>query len=390
MRVKRIRAIPGKSYLLIGAIILSVLAAELLLRAFAIHDHFIYPPRLHRIFHPHKTVMPGVEGESHFRINGSGIRGADFSPDQKWRVLSIGGSTTECLYLDDTETWPSLLERSLNAASADGTVWVGNAGKSGHTTRHHILAIHKFLEQYPRLDTIVLLVGVNDFQKRLAHDKEYRPFYYDSLTASERLELLEKTFAVFPRHDPGGPAYRRTQIWQALAKAKNRLFPSPIPEALIQDESGRVLIGLRKHRKNALMLRDTLPDLTEALDEYGRNIDRIIDIAREKGVCPVFVTQPVMWRENLAPHLEDLLWFGRVGPPQHKVLNEYYSVKALAKGMAAYNKTLGETCRARNVAHVDLAAILPADTTTFYDDCHFNESGARRVADALTEALCAR
>ena len=38
----------------------------------------------------------------------------------------------------------------------------------------------------------------------------------------------------------------------------------------------------------------------------------------------------------------------------------------------------------------DLAAHVPRDTTAFYDDVHFNESGARIVADLVTRHLLDR
>jgi hypothetical protein len=47
-------------------------------------------------------------------------------------------------------------------------------------------------------------------------------------------------------------------------------------------------------------------------------------------------------------------------------------------------------CRERGLECVDLAAKLPRDTSVFYDDCHFNESGARRVAEVLAEHLLGR
>jgi hypothetical protein len=71
-----------------------------------------YPwlPNLHRIFRPDPNIMPGVQGESNFIVNSQGVRGDEFSPDDDYRILAIGGSTTECLYLDQTEAWPYLVQ----------------------------------------------------------------------------------------------------------------------------------------------------------------------------------------------------------------------------------------------------------------------------------------
>lgn len=46
-----------------------------------------------------------------------------------------------------------------------------------------------------------------------------------------------------------------------------------------------------------------------------------------------------------------------------------------------------EVCADRRVECLDLAAMLPKDDTVFYDDVHFNEAGAERVAAAVAERL---
>ena len=47
-----------------------------------------------------------------------------------YRILTLGGSSTECLVLDQTEAWPQLLQDRLNETNKY-QVWVGNAGQSG-------------------------------------------------------------------------------------------------------------------------------------------------------------------------------------------------------------------------------------------------------------------
>jgi hypothetical protein len=79
------------------------------------------------------------------------------------------------------------------------------------------------------------------------------------------------------------------------------------------------------------------------------------------------------------------LWFGW-GPG----FTYFYSIEALIGGMAAYNNQLLTTCDERQVECVDLATALPKDMTVFYDDVHFNESGAKEVSRVLTDYLLAQ
>ena len=65
----------------------------------------------------------------------------------------------------------------------------------------------------------------------------------------------------------------------------------------------------------------------------------------------------------------------------------YYTVRALNEGMTGYNAALLQVCKDRGVECIDLASLLPKDLTTFYDDEHFNENGAARVAEIVAEYL---
>jgi lysophospholipase L1-like esterase len=137
-------------------------------------------------------------------------------------------------------------------------------------------------------------------------------------------------------------------------------------------------------------MREVLPDLSTALDEYARNLTQIIAVAKEKSVRLIFITQPSMWKPRLPDNLEALLWLGGVGDFQKELGDPYFSAAALEKGMKAYNNTLLRVCRERQIECIDLAPTLEKDTTVFFDDVHFNEVGARKVAGAVSQYLLER
>jgi hypothetical protein len=143
----------------------------------------------------------------------------------------------------------------------------------------------------------------------------------------------------------------------------------------------------RKNRQQAKEIRNELPDLASALGEYTRNIHHIIDMAQEKGVRVILVTQPTMWKSNLPKTLEDLLWLGGVGNFMNESGKDYYSSEALQEGIDRYNNTLLEICRERALECVDLSSMLEKDITVFYDDVHFNESGAQMVSTILSNFI---
>src|SRR5215212_4764730 len=136
----------------------SLILGELALRLSSPGRYYVWEPGTRQIFRPMPAIMPGVEGESRFYINEHGLRGDAFSPDQDYRILAVGGSTTECLYLDEAEAWPHLLQELLNAKPGP-RAWVGNVGKSGQMTRNHVVQVEKLTRQYPGIDAVLLLAG---------------------------------------------------------------------------------------------------------------------------------------------------------------------------------------------------------------------------------------
>lgn len=162
------RTILGLTLTLVS-LALALVLGELALRLASPGRYYVWEPGIRKIFRPMPSIMPGIQGESRFFINEHGLRGDPFSPDQGYRILAVGGSTTECLYLDQTEAWPRLLQERLNAGSGR-RVWVGNVGKSGQMTRNHLVQVETLTRQYPRIDAVLLLAGVNDLMRRLKEE----------------------------------------------------------------------------------------------------------------------------------------------------------------------------------------------------------------------------
>lgn len=370
----------GSLILLLLSCILAISGVEVGLRTFFVEGRYVLPPNSKATLTPSPEIMPGVAGVATFSINSSGIRGDDFSNDQRYRILAVGGSTTVCSYLDDLEAWPYLLQRLLNVKPGF-KVWVGNIGRSGLNTRHHIVQLDNLLAQYPRIDAVILLVGVNDFVSRLKRETDYDGVSY--LSPEESYEIDTAAFFIGP-DPPNRPFYKRTQIWKRLRQIKQTFT---ILTDYIEDPKGNIYLKWRSHRQNAPLFRDTLPNLSSALTEYSNNLNRIIDVTRERGVRVIFVTQPFLWRRDLPNELRSLLWMGGIGDYQHQSGKEYYSVEALASGMGMYNETLLTVCKKRRIECIDLEPSLPKDTTVFYDDVHFNISGSRKVADIVSHYL---
>lgn len=381
--------------LAIGAgLLVGVVASELLLRGIAPlpERYLLYQPHMQITFDIPDGELPGVSGPAHFAISSIGLRADELPPHADFRVLAIGGSTTLDAYLDQPETWTQRLQQRLAAAPGAPRVWVGNAGKSGHRTREHRLQARQLLDELPKMDVVLLLVGANDMLRRLSEDQRYDPHFFARPDAER--ELMPLAFDYVPLQlRKSEPFYARTELW-SRARQVRRLVMRIVKgraSGTVEDVEGVNLRNWRANRRAALALRDALPELGPALEEYAENLTWIVQTVRERGAEPVLVTQPSLWRADLPEALQRLLWLGGVGDFQRVGARaEYYSIGALAQATARYNETLLEVCRREQLACIDLASVLPKSDAAFYDDAHFNEAGADLVARTLAEALLPR
>jgi lysophospholipase L1-like esterase len=328
--------------------------------------------------------VKGAGDESTLTINAQGMRGDPLPQDDRPQLLAIGGSTTICTYLDDADAWPWLVQRRVESALGPGSLWVGNVGRPGHTTTHHLLQMQKLLAQYPRIDGVLMLVGINDMVWRVQALRD--PVKLPAKGSDQSLRLA---FSVFPGWDADSPWYRRTGIARFLTSRSWRL-PGQRAQGPLVDARGEFVVRAREHRSQVTSFLEDLPGLPDGLALYRKTLNEIVDAAQAAGARLIFLTQPTLWREGLTPAEEASLWMGgprfdRLGPGA-----QFHSVRALADGMARYNQALLEVCRERGVECIDIAGQLPRDGIVFWDDAHLTAEGSRRQAQIVADYLRSR
>lgn len=350
--------------------------------------YFVWRPGLTALFEPDPSVMPGVSRTARLWVNSRGLRSREWGEDRagEYRILAVGGSTTECLYLDQDYTWPSLLEKNLSTTEDGRRVWVGNAGRSGLNSRDHLAFVQLALPQYD-VDAVIVLAGINDLILRLAQGPQYEPNFTED---RQRFLIWAKSrFAVAPGAgaSPGEPLLKGTNLWHA-ARAINDQYRAIQTQLSgnwpVQDDHGRWYADARSKRAQA-RIRAELPPIDEALAEFRRNLREIAQTVRAAGARIVFLTSPSIYRSGLTEAEQALLWLGH-----SEAQGEYYSVSALSEGLHLYNETTLGLCVDLGIECFDLAARVPKTTDAFYDDVHFNERGAELVAEELAAWLRAR
>jgi hypothetical protein len=123
------------------------------------------------------------------------------------------------------------------------------------------------------------------------------------------------------------------------------------------------------------------------LVDYQKNNQTMIDLVKSHNKKVIFIPQPVAWDSLMTPGLSELCWYGWIGQSQFENTGKYYSFIQLQKSLNVYNELLKNICLKNGVEFIELEGKLKKDTTTFYDDCHFNESGAEKAAKIIYNYL---
>lgn len=306
-------------------------------------------PGLRTTLDPGRSI-PGVTGLGRFSANSVGIRGEELpSSDDAYKILCVGGSTTESLYLDDTEAWPHLVQQLLPGRWGRD-VWVGNAGMSGYASAEH-LAFLEGLDVLSQMDCVVMLVGFNDF---------------NMVTLGGRRPIAPWK----------SPLWARCGLIRLLKGLQRRWEGDP------QELTPRGgFFEVRRELRRTSPKVDCLPDLTPELAAYEARLVEIARLCGRRGVRLVFITQPTLWRAELDDAALGLLWAGWT-----RDRARYYAVPGLEEGMARFNERLAEVARRERVELIDLAEIS-GQPRWFYDDCHYTEEGSRVVALTVASRL---
>lgn len=370
---------------LVGRVVLALLSAasalgalELGLRRTAYADErwFVWRPGLeHRL-----EVPPELEHEGRrvvrFRVNSDGLRADELRPDHDLRILCVGGSTTECLVVDQRDAWPSALQSLLQEELPGRRVWVGNSGRSGLNSLDHVVQLERLLPQLEGCDTVLLLAGVNDLTVALSGRA--------APSSRTPMTLAERSFEQVPLDQARfGPWFKRTALWRCLRAWKERRLEG----GKVQRDVARALGRWRSHRASASARLDRLPPLEQHLAQFARNLERAVAACRLHGARVVLVTQPALWRGDLSAADEARLWMGGVGDFMEQPRCAYYTARALREALDLYNSTVQGVARRTGAQLLDLDARLPRDRSVFYDDVHFHAEGARRVAREAADFL---
>jgi len=267
-------------------------------------------------------------------------------------ILTIGGSTTECLIINQDKTWPTLLSNQLSIVLRK--VWLNNAGLNGHSTHGHIKILQDYVVKL-KPKVCIFLVGCNDID-RPDLSKSDRTIFNENqnfIISLARHSVLANVGLNYYRHQRA----KQRQLTVGLTYTLKG-FPQRI---ISESETSEILLKLK-------------PDVVR----YGERLKEIINICRTANIIPVFLTQPCLLGNSIDDMTGvDLATFPFGDVNGAVVWSEY----------KMYNAETIRICNDENVKVIDLANNMPKSSKYFYDAFHYNNAGCRKLCELIAPQL---
>lgn len=285
-------------------------------------------------------------------------------PSKKYEVADVnivflGGSTTECKYVDEYLRFPYLTGVLLEKKTGK-KVNSFNSGVCGNNSLHSIdILLNKVIPMHP--DIVVMMHNVNDLTI-LLYEKTYwnlnyhkRPVWYvrdggslHGLIYSFTRELKDITFPYL---------YERLKQYIKVGS----LFNAKTDE--FADCRGR---------KALLSGRE--------ISDYKENLKLFICICRIKHIVPVLMTQENRITLDPDPVVRKLL--------SETILKDFsLTYDEFRSIFNSFNNAIREVCKEEGVALVDLAKDVPQTSEFMYDLVHFNDAGSKLAAEIISSEL---
>jgi lysophospholipase L1-like esterase len=342
---------------IIYLILFTFFALEIILRIYnPFHarikgDKVILPAN--QTYYYHNNKIASLDKEIRVRYNSLGFQGpekpANF--DSCLSIVTVGGSTTACMYISTEDTWPALLSKELSRSFKN--VWLNNAGRDGHSSFGHMFMMRDhLLKLHPRV--IIFLTGINDVDRTdlsIHEDSVSHNFREFAMRNSEVLNIV----LAYLRSRKAISLGLLTEFTDFKVKKKYTL-------TLSEDT-------IRK----ALRLQEPM------VKGYERRMRALIDTCLAHNIKPVLVTQPMLCG-NAVDTLSGMnLATVRIMQGGNGLL--------WSRKLDLYNNVLKQLAAEYNLFCIDLAAVMPKSTKYYYDFVHYNKEGTKKMAELMAPQL---
>ena len=296
--------------------------------------------------------------------NSLGFKGEEPPQDfaNRLTLVTVGGSTTECLEIAADKTWPHQLGVKLKQDFPQ--LWLNNAGFCGHSTHGHYILINNFLSKL-KPKVAVFLVGFNEVGVSNPREFDTR------MSTKISFRSVDKFLSAL--------AYR-SEVASVVLNLYRYFFPKSV-QAIGQRDMGELDLTALPHLELSAAEKAALLKTHAAkyVPAFEARLRRLLQVTKDNGIVPVLLTQPVVY--GLV--MDDL-----TGLDLGKIL--------VAKGMNGevgwqvlelYNDATRRVGAEAGVLVIDEAREMPKSSRYYYDLNHFSNAGAEKFADIAARGL---
>lgn len=331
-----------------------------------------YPHSYFRSINPPNNIryteaeegLPGISGRNRIVTNNMGFRGPMMvipKPKDEFRVIMVGGSSTECVYIDEDVAIHTVLGKKLNELipNQKRVIKVYNAGISGDRSDDHIALLTQRIGHLEP-DVIILLMGINDLLAAM-NGFDYLHFNQDPiLIHGKNLLYFALTEFQVPR-----------RIYYAIKKMAGESTD------LINMPSRS---DYRIKHTRSLATPETEDRPTVNLKAYENNLRTMGGLLKAHGVRLIFVTQQSTWNSTVDPSVKDWYWMLAIG-------GKRYQDKYMDDALRSYNVAMKNVAKELSTPVFDLEKYIPRSLEYFYDDVHFTVKGGQYAAQELASFM---
>ncbi len=269
-------------------------------------------------------------------------------------VVFLGGSTTECCFVDEENRFPYVAGRLLEQDTGL-KVNALNASRSGNNSLNSINNLWNNAMRF-KPDVAVMMHNINDLAILM-----YEKSYWN--TNKYRSPIEEVKPSIIRNLEDSVHLFRDLTIpnlYQAIKGLSRSAKPHP-------DEFARF-----RGKKTVID-----PPFLER--EYRKNLLTFINICRAQGVEPVLMTMASRFKEKPDPILDK-----QVVQRWEMQQVRYEDFKAIFDRFNQINRELGAE---NGVKVIDLAAKVPQEKEYIYDAVHFNDQGSRLAGRIISAEI---
>jgi lysophospholipase L1-like esterase len=322
---------------------------------------FLRPPGYHANRVSIETGKPFV-----YSVNKLGLRSHTLEtiakPAGTYRIVFLGGSTTENSDLPEEETFPGRIEaRLVERFKGSPRIEVGNAGFGGASTNVELAQLaHRVLALDPDL-VVFLDPAMNDLHESLRADWEPTTYYL--------------------AQPQGGPRFNDWLVGQSrlLAVLSGKYSTT---EAMNGHDLTLMRVAMRRERPVLEPPADF--DLGRGIPRFKANQRRMVRLCADEGIPCVLMTEPTLLKENMTKEEDDVI---------HSVLivGTDWNLRPATElaALERYNDATREDAAKEGALLADTARDVPRDLEHFSDDVHLTRAGNEAIADSVLRVILA-